>query len=342
MLTFEHFDGSLAEWERILDSFPDRQIFQTSAWLSFIAESQNAEPVIAVLKDGNKTVGYFAGAIVRKLGFRILGSSFRGWTTDCMGIRLVDNTLRRESLQALVRFAFGKLKCVHMELSDREFTLRDADGLGFEHDEVEGFEIDLTQNEDALFAKMTGACRRCIRKARKSGVVIEEARDEGFVDDYYTQLQDVFAKQSLVPTYSVKRVRLLVKHLLPTGRLLLLRARDDQGRCIATGVFPAMNTHMYFWGGASWRQHQILRPNEAIQWYAMRYWKKRGIQFYDMCGRGDYKRKYGAYEISYPWLRKSKYGCIASARNLAKKMFHFRQKILGRRKTTGQGQCPVE
>jgi hypothetical protein len=27
---------------------------------------------------------------------------------------------------------------------------------------------------------------------------------------------------------------------------------------------------MYFGGGASWRQHQILRPNEAIQWQAMK------------------------------------------------------------------------
>jgi len=53
MLRFERFGGSLEEWERILDTFPDRQIFQTAAWLRFVAEAQNARPVIAVLKQGN-------------------------------------------------------------------------------------------------------------------------------------------------------------------------------------------------------------------------------------------------------------------------------------------------
>ena len=80
---------------------------------------------------------------------------------------------------------------------------------------------------------------------------VEEAQDLAFADDYYAQLKDVFAKQSLVPTYEVERVRELIKNLLPTGMLLLLRARDQEGNCIATGIFPAMNKTMYFRGGAS-------------------------------------------------------------------------------------------
>src|SRR5436189_3057502 len=99
---------------------------------------------------------------------------------------------------------------------------------------------------------MTSACRRCIRKAKKVGVTIEEADDPEFADDYYAQLRDVFAKQSLVPTYGVDRVQALIAHLHPTGRLLLLRARGPDGASIATGIFPAMNGSMYFWGGASW------------------------------------------------------------------------------------------
>ena len=69
------------------------------------------------------------------------------------------------------------------------------------------------------------------------GVVVEEARDDAFADDYYAQLVEVFANQGLTPTYNVARVRLLIKHLLPTGCLLLLRARDPERRCIATGIF---------------------------------------------------------------------------------------------------------
>src|SRR5919197_146454 len=102
--------------------------------------------------------------------------------------------------------------------------------------------------------------------------------------------------------------------------LLLLRARDATGRCIATGIFPAMNEMMYFWGGASWRDAQPLRPNELVQWYAVNYWKKRGIRRYDMGGGGEYKKKYGGTEIAVPWFRKSKYDTISSLRNLGQKV----------------------
>src|SRR3989442_1557306 len=82
---------------------------------------------------------------------------------------------------------------------------------------------------------------RCVRKAEKSGVTIEEAHDIAFADEYYEQLKDVFAKQGLVPTYDVERVRALVRHMEPSGNVLLLRARDPEGKCIATGIFPGFN-----------------------------------------------------------------------------------------------------
>ena len=108
-------------------------------------------------------------------------------------------------------------------------------------------------------------------------MTVEEASAAGFADEYYAQLQDVFAKQGLRPTYGVDRVRELIRCVHPTGRLLLVRALGPEGEPIASGIFPAMNRTAYFWGGASWRSHQILRPNEAIFWFAMRDWKARGM-----------------------------------------------------------------
>jgi hypothetical protein len=127
----------------------------------------------------------------------------------------------------------------------------------------------------------------------------------------------------------------LIKYLLPTCQLLLVRAKDSEGNCIATGIFPALNDTSYFWGGASWRPFQVLRPNEAIQWFAMRYWKARGISKYNMgggAGGGDYKRKYGGYEIAVPQGRKSKYPVFENLRNFGKALFTAKQRIMGLRK----------
>lgn len=319
-----------ADWERQLSKYSDRTVFHTKPWLTFVAKTQNAHPVIAQLKDGSEVVGCFAGLVVKKFGLRILGSPFPGWTTSYMGICLTPGVSRREALEALTRFAFQELRCVHLEVFDRRLTAADANDFGWDYRLVPGFEIDLTRGERELFESMSSACRRCIRKAEKSGVVIEEAAEEQFADEYYTQLQDVFAKQSLVPPYGVERVRELVRCLGSSGMLLLLRARDAAGHCIGTGLFPAANDLMYFWGGASWRQYQQLRPNELIQWHAIKYWKQRGIQRYDMGGGGEYKRKYGGVAIAVPWIRKSKYESIAALRMLAQNIIKAQRRVLGK------------
>lgn len=328
-LSLERLDA--IDWYE-LDSFEDRTIFQTKPWLDFLAKAQGAERIIARIQDGNHTVGYFTGLIIRKFGLKIVGSPFPGWTTSYIGFNLYPGVSRRAAMEALLDFAFRELRCAHLEIMDRRMTLEDCRGLGLEYRIFRGFEIDLTCSEEQLFARVTSACRRCIHKAEKCGVSIEEASDPEFAEDYYSQLKDVFAKQSLVPTYPIERVRELIEQVFPTGMLLLLRARDNRGHCIATGIFPAMNDSMYFWGGASWRTYQLLRPNEAIQWYAMKYWKRRGILRYDMGGGSEYKRKYGGREIAVPWFRKSRYPILTSLRNLAQRLQYYRQQVNGQLK----------
>ncbi len=316
-----------------LDGWGDRLLFQTSPWLAFVAETQGAEPVFAELKDGGKTVGWFTGLTFRRYGVKLLGSPFPGWTTAYMGFNLVDGYPRRAALAGLRDFAFRELGCLHLELCDRTLTPEDARAEGYDFAPGGGYELDLRPDEAAIFANMEKDCRNFIRKGEKSGVVIEEAAgDESFVADYCAQLADVFAKQSLVPTYTAARVRALIKHLGPTGDLLLLRARGPEGDCVATGLFPAFKTHMYFWGGASWRKHQHLRPNELLIWTAMRHWKARGALTFDMMGRRDYKKKFGPYEIAVPWLRASRYGALERLRNAAKTLVGLKQKAMGWRK----------
>lgn len=268
---------------KALDAYADRTVFQTEAWMRFVAETQGAEPVVAELFDGERPVGWFSGLIVRKWGLKILGSPFPGWTTSYMGFNLVSGFPRRAALAGLKEFAFGPLGCVHVELVDRRLTEEDARAEGFGFQPGNGYEIDLTPTEDELFARLRKDCRTAIRRAAKEGVVIEEVRDpEVFAREYVDQLRDVFAKQSLVPTYDLARVNSLIRHLLPTGRLLLLRARSKEGLSIATALAPCFNDRMYFWGGASWREHQHLYPNEAIVWHAMLHWKRRGVPLFDI------------------------------------------------------------
>lgn len=316
-------------WQQ-LDAFEDRVVFQTKEWLDFLAESQRARPVVAEIRDGSTVAGYFSGLVVRKFGVPILGSSFPGWTTPYIGFNARPEYPRSQLLEPLVAWAFRDLRCMHVEVSDRSFLSNDGEPAHLAQTAYETYKSDLTKSEDELFSGMESACRRCIRKAEKSGVVVEEAHDLAFADEYYEQLRDVFAKQGKVPTYPVERVRLLLKHLLPTGRLLAVRARNPEGRCIATGIYPGMNDVAFFWGNASWRSEQQWRPNEYLHWYALRYWKARGATLFDWGGGGTYKEKYGVEPHVVPWFYGSKYPLLTTVRNEARRLFYSTQTLMGR------------
>lgn len=305
-------------------------VYQTPEWMGFIAETQGAEPVLAEVADGSSVVGYFHGLIFRQYGLRLFGSPFPGWTTMYMGFNLDPGVPRDSLVEVAAAFVHHELGCAHMELVDRRLTAEAASGLGLRYDFVDSYETDLRQTEDEIFGSMKSACRRCIRKAEKSGVQIEEGNDERFAEEYYDQLKDVFQKQGLVPTYGIDRVRALIKWLYPTGNLLLLRARDAEGNCIATGIYPGMNRTSQFWGNASYRRSQGLRPNEALHWHAMRYWKDRGAHVFDWGGGGTYKEKYGCTRLQVPRLMIPKYEILLRLRDASKRLFESRQRILGK------------
>jgi hypothetical protein len=304
-ISMDHLDG---ENKAVLGQ---TNIFQTVPWINFVAETQKAEPVIAALKSEDRIVGYFTGLIIRKYGLRILGSPFRGWGAYFMGFNLMPDILPREALLGLAKFAFEELRCHYLEVVDPGLKTGDWEGLDFDVEFLHWQKIDLTKSEDDLWANMEHNGRNCIRKSIKNGVVIEEASAEKFAEEYFAQYEEVFAKQSLKPPYNLEQVRKLIKHLHPTGNLLLLRAKNKENLCIATGIFLSLNKTAIFWGAASLGKFQILRPNEPLAWFGIKKMKARGIRDLHFGGTGEqYKKKLGCSEIKLPRLMMAKYSIL--------------------------------
>ena len=332
MLAFESLNLETFPWKDVHELLPGRTLFQSRAWLNFLKATQKGDPVLAELRNGATIAGYFTGMVVRKFGLRILGSPFPGWSTSYMGFNLKPGVCKHSALDALKRFAFRELHCAHLEFMDRTLSEGEIADCGLQWTPFNGFEVDLTAEEEAILGSFKDPCRRAIRKAMRSGVMVEETQgDPAFVEEYYTQLVDVFAKQNLVPTYGIDRVQELVRHIQPTGNLLLLRARDSGGQSIATGIFLFISpTTMYFWGGASWRSYQTLRPNDLLMWTAMKLGKARGMQIMDLGGSGEYKKKFGGRPISVPWARVSSQPFIPILRSTARTWFRLSQRVRAR------------
>ena len=306
---------------------------QRPEWLEFLSRTQGVEPIVAEVTSAcGDYLGSFYGAIKKVGPLRILGSPLPGWGTSYMGFaRRKGASVRSvELLRALTAFAWDELRCVHMEICDRNMARDELVESGFrvEPGHHTGWEVDLRPSEDALWMNLKPACRRAVRKARKSGVTVQEVEpDDAFIAEYYAQMIEVFGRQGLTPTYGLRRIRGLVDTVGVAGKLMALRVQGQDGESIACGLFPYGDGVVYFWGGYSRQGALALRPNDILHWEVMVRARQRGCSRYDLSGRGDYKEKFGAYRIDVPGGRRSRILLLEHARTVRQQAFRFAQRL---------------
>ena len=330
MIEFETLeDVAPGTWDAWIAATGRGRIYHSSAWMAFLHETQPGRPVWARVHENGRPIGFFAGRVLRKYGLRILGSPLPGWTTHYMGPILEgDRPFSLDILRGLDDWVFRSLRCVHFETLSPDVPVGLMESLGYKTHAFHSFLLDLRQDETSLFRKFNKGCKWSIHKAQREGLTFEEGGDEEFIQDYYAQLVEVFARQRLPPTYPPSRVEALLRHLRKE-RVLFTRIRHPDGRCLATGIVPYDSRSAYLWGAASWRNGQKHCPNELLQWHLMRRLRELQIPFYDFGGGGEYKAKYRGARICVAWFYKSRYKPLAKARDLYQSAFYARQRLKG-------------
>jgi CelD/BcsL family acetyltransferase involved in cellulose biosynthesis len=153
----------------------------------------------------------------------------------------------------------------------------------------------LAQAQEA-WMRLFKTTRNYVRRAEKNGVRIEVAQEESVIHEFYEQLKAIFAKQNLKPSHSIEWLLNMWRCAHPTGDLIGLRALHGN-RCIATYILACDDRVMWGLATASRPDALELRPNELIHWRAIEMACERGLQRYDFCGGGSYKKKYGSEEL---------------------------------------------
>jgi len=196
-MKFYPIDIKAADWKR-LDRFADRTVFQTREWLQFIAESQNAQPVLAELRESSEVLGYFTGLTFSKFGMKV-------WAVLFPAGRLLISALisilasRGAPRSGPRKVCVGRSPVPASGSLRSELHFRRRRGGGIQNRILRFVSLRPVPLGRGLVNGMESACRRCIRKADKSGLKIEEAHDLAFADEYYEQLQDVLPSSPSVP-----------------------------------------------------------------------------------------------------------------------------------------------
>ncbi len=310
------------------NAFPNKSVLTTPEWIDFIVDISGASPLILKVYKKSEFIGYFTALKFKKFGITIVGSPFPGWSTPYMGFDFYDKSLKSEVVPELVEYIYKTQKCQFFQLTDRDITFEEAEQLkqkyGYIIDTAETLELRVDADDKQMYKNMKTDCRNFINQFERRGATIEFATpDDAFAEEYYTQLLDVFAKQNLVPTHGVDLIKKMLKHLSVANNILCLRIRDPEGLSIATSIYPGFNKKFFFMMGASLRPYQQYRPNEYMIYTAMKYWRDRGCEEFDMVGIRPYKKKFGSWEERYPIIIAPKYKILYHLKNIASSLYYW-------------------
>lgn len=332
------------------NSFQTKTIYTTVEWLRFIERTHNNVKIkVLEIYENKQFIGYFTGGLVTIAGlFRILGSPFNGWNTPFMGFDLYDVNKAIDILPHVVKYFQEKHGCFYSQICNMYFISDKLKQNAIKFQNDYGFQTDLTLTEEEIYSKFTRGTKSKIKRFDRLGCYIAEDYSQEFIDIFWEQLVLVFGKQGLYPSYDKNRVEVMIEELKKKNMILCIKAVTPGGICAATLVQIGYG-HLTITVGcpSSLKHRNEYRPNEALIWYAIKYWKRRGAKVFDYGGGGEYKKKYGCHRVEYCIPYYTRIPGLILLKNLFYKAFwiinHLRAAINGVRcKTYMRARCGNE
>lgn len=314
-------------WSEIEHTY-DSNVYKTHSWFNHLGESCNVKPFVVTILNNNQVIGWLVAGKIKRFGLNVIASPFEGWATSYQGLSLINKITKEERINIIIQiklFLFKKCNIHFFQLSDWEIDYDDISGLNIHTEPINSYLLDISTSIEELFKSFKQkSCQYCIHKAQKQGVIIKEPDDLSiFGHEYYKQLEDVFIKQNLKPTYGENRVQSLLHSMNKNKELIVLEAlHPETKKCMACIIFLLHNGIGFYWGASSWREYQKYCPNELLMFEGIKVLKNRGCVELEMEGIRAYKEKYNPIKYSKPKIVFAKYKIIIILKNYAKKMYY--------------------
>ncbi len=298
--------GRPADWDQQIQRFPNTSLFHESSWLEYVRSTQpRCQIEYFEIRRGPECIGYFCAVRAKKFVFSFWGSPFP-WSGMYMGPVVEPQVDQDELLHLLMEHCRAE-RIAQLELINDWLDPAVMQAAGFQVGTSVTHVCPLTGGVESVWAGMNGTCRTRIRKAEKSGLVVERTDDPGVIEEFHPQFVRVLARKGLKPAYDLEQARSLFQHLGSADRLFALRVRL-QDRVIATGFYPHDDRTLYYWDSAYEPDCLQLCPNNLMHWTAMKMAIEAGITTFNMGGGPQpsrFTQKFGGSLQPYLTYRKS-------------------------------------
>lgn len=250
-----------SRWDDLLARHPEATVFHTSAWARVLAKTYGHKPSYLHLSRGGESAALLplmevASRFTGRRGVCLPFSDFCPplFFGDCSG-----DTVANRLYDLAVDRKWKYVEWRGASATDSRETLAT----------FYGHTLDLSRDEEAIFARFHPSVQRAIRKAEKSGVLVDISQDPVAMGEFY-ELHCRTRKLHGVPPQPFAFFRHIQEEIIAPGLGFIALARSAGG-CIAASVFFRRNHGGLYKFGASERKYQSLRPNHLIMWNAIRH-----------------------------------------------------------------------
>lgn len=144
------------------------------------------------------------------------------------------------------------------------------------------FKIDLTQDEEDLFSKLSSKTRYNVRLAEKKGVKIYENTSQEGMEQYIEILKETTSRQGFY-AHSVNYFRKMWHFFGDSGMIRIFHAVYEDQILVSWIMFVFKNV-LYYPYGASRDIHREVMASNLMMWEMIKYGKAQDCQTFDLWG----------------------------------------------------------
>ena len=229
----------------------------------------------------------------RLFGNRLISQPFSDY-----GGPLADNPATIEALYKHAVEIAGQYACDYVEFRN---TIPMPQELYARTDKV-CMHLPLTSDPEEVWTDLRPQIRNRIRQAEKSGITVTTGRHE-MLDDFY-RLWTIRMRELGTPCYSRKLFRGILDTFSDSSRIFLAHS---SGKVAAAFFTYDFNNCAHSRWGAALRQYDSLSPNFLLNWSAIEFYCKAGMDSFDFgrstinSGQYTFKKRWKARPLALNW-----------------------------------------
>jgi len=291
-------------WDELLLSHPESNFFHSTMWAGVLCDTFAYEPL------------YFTGIDNNKLSVLIPVMEINSPLTGRRGVSLPFTDICEPIIGDPARFNDAMANVLDYGEKSRWKSFVLNGGTRFLQEKTPSHNyythvLDLTRDEEQIFAGFQGSTKRNVKKAIREGVQIEISESSESINEFY-RLYGITRRRHGTAIEPLAFFENVYRNVISKGNGNVVLASHGK-KYIGTAVFFHFGKFVFYQFGASDLTYQHLRPNNLIMWEAIKWYRQKGFELFS----------FGTTEFDNTGLRQFKSGMATTEETLGYYVYNF-------------------